>query len=100
MTKAEKSWLDAITRMGCVVCLCSGLETDGEPHHILSGGRRIDHMHTICLCPAHHRSGRNDAYAVSRHPWRREFEARYGTEQELLAWTREGVMTTKGETNA
>jgi hypothetical protein len=46
-------------------------------------------MFVICLCPTHHRSGRNSPEYVSRHPWRKAFEQRYGTEQELLQQTEE-----------
>jgi hypothetical protein len=46
-------------------------------------------MEAIGLCPTHHRAGINNDFSVSRHPWKREFESRYGTEQELLDITRE-----------
>jgi hypothetical protein len=36
------------------------------------------------LCPTHHRLGIKTNLFVSRHPWKREFERRYGTEMELL----------------
>ena len=35
------------------------------------------------LCPNHHRSGHNGDDFVSRHPWKKEFERRYGSEWEL-----------------
>lgn len=45
-------------------------------------------MHVLGLCVAHHRAGRRDDEAISRHPWRRAFEAEYGTEAELMEWVR------------
>jgi len=45
-------------------------------------------MEAIGLCPTHHRSGLNNVHVVSRHPWKREFESRYGTEEGLLIITR------------
>ena len=93
MRKDEKRWLDAICRLGCVVCLVEGLgKSPAEPHHLLlKSGRRMGHMFTIPLCPLHHRSGRNDEKCVSRHPYRDQFERRYGTEASLLERTRELV---------
>lgn len=85
-TKAEKAWLNAICRVGCIVCVSEGLgSSSAEPHHLLlKSGRRMGHMFTIPLCPPHHRGHRNDEQCVSRHPYRQQFEARYGTEAELL----------------
>lgn len=78
MTKAEKKWMDFLSQHGCVIC-----RSPTEIHHLLSGGRRIGHLHSISLCMIHHRSGRNDS-VVSRHPWRKAFEQKYGTEAQLL----------------
>lgn len=58
---------------------------------LLKSGRRMGHMFTLPLCPLHHRGGRNDAQCVSRHPYRDQFERRYGTEASLLERTRELV---------
>ena len=80
MNKAETAWTRFLQERGCVIC--------GSPpdiHHVLTAGRRTSHLETISLCPIHHRSGMNNEVAVSRHPWKREFERRYGTEAELLA---------------
>lgn len=44
----------------------------------------MGHLFTIPLCHPHHQGGFNDAEIVSRHPYKRAFEARYGTELELL----------------
>jgi hypothetical protein len=49
----------------------------------------MGHDHVIGLCAVHHRGQVNNEEAVSRHPWRTEFEKRYGTELELLEQTRE-----------
>lgn len=89
MTRPEREWLDAITRIGCIVCILEGRgATPAEPHHMLEGGRRMGHLFTIPLCPTHHRSGRNDAEVVSRDQNQRRFERRYGAEIYLLAKTR------------
>ena len=80
----------AVVDLGCIACRVEGhFGTPCEVHHLLKGHKRISHLHTIGLCPSHHRAGLNTAHCVSRHPWRREFETRYGTEQQLLNLTRE-----------
>lgn len=88
-TTAERAWMDKIVELGCICC-----RLEGKPprpttvHHILSGGRRIGHLHTIPLCdPGHHQNGQPFGL-VSRHPDKARFEARFGTEQELLALVR------------
>lgn len=85
-TKEEREWLDAIVAYGCIAC-----RMDGQPprptavHHILRGGRRMGHLHSLPLCdPGHHQQGQQLGL-VSRHPWKAKFEQRYGTEEELLA---------------
>jgi hypothetical protein len=79
-----------IAAMGCIVCHKIGHGyTPAEAHHLLSGGRQIDDFHTIPLCKPHHRAGVKNADYVSRHPWKKDFELRYGKESELLALTRE-----------
>lgn len=89
-TKEEAEWMAWIVRFGCIACRLDG--HDPRPtavHHILRAGRRIGHLHTLPLCdPGHHQGG---AYAnmVSRHPWKARFEARYGSEEDLLLWLQE-----------
>jgi hypothetical protein len=87
--KLERAWMDAITQLGCVVCLVhERIFSPSEPHHLLSGGRRRGHLYTIPLCPPHHRFGLNNGQATSRDQCRRRFEERYGTEEALLERTR------------
>lgn len=94
-TKAERAWMDAISELGCIVCRThDGIYTPGHFHHILKNGKRIDHLHTLCLCPTHHNTGIRTPHYVSRHPWKREFERRYGTEQSLLEETKKMIKVT------
>lgn len=85
-TAKEREWLDAIVRFGCIACWLDGLgHRTPAVHHILRGGRRMGHLHSIGLCdPGHHQNGAALGM-VSRHPWKTRFEAKYGTELELLA---------------
>lgn len=84
--------MDEITRLGCCVCILEGKgPTPAEPHHRLSGGRRMGHLYTIPLCFWHHRSKRDDDEVVSRDQNQRRFEERYGTEESLWEKTREMI---------
>jgi hypothetical protein len=87
----DQQHMARVALVGCIVCLKRLLlgYVPAEVHHILKSGRRISHRHTIGLCTPHHRGGMNTEEIVSRHPWKREFEKRYGTESELLELTRE-----------
>ena len=71
--------------MGCIVCkLYLDCYTPAEIHHIDGKTKPGAHLKTIGLCFRHHREGVNNELYVSRHPNKREFEKRYGTEQEIL----------------
>lgn len=88
-TVAEQAWMDAIVRIGCIVCILLGWgATPGEVHHMLSGGRKMGHAWTLCLCPSHHRSGLCNKQIISRDHSQRRFEERYWPETELHAATR------------
>lgn len=84
MNEREK-WFELLQEIGCIACLNDlQVRSDADIHHIIHAGKRIDDFHTIPLCPSHHRSGIDNKIATSRHPWKKEFEKRYGTEMELL----------------
>lgn len=78
----------AVSALGCIVCRREGKgPTPADAHHLLRGGKKIGDKATIPLCVWHHRSGIKTPEIVSRHPWKKEFEKRYGTESELLELT-------------
>ena len=93
-TKAEKAWMDAITQLGCLICLLQGRGfVPCAVHHMLDeGGRRIGHLYSIGLCdPGHHKNAPKSSGEISRHPNKARFEERYGTEASLLEKTREMI---------
>jgi len=94
MRKAEKAWLAAAADLGCIACLLQGTPgTPAEIHHPRAGrgvSQRAEHREGIALCPAHHR-GTMHPQVPSIHMAPRAFIARFGTEAELLAKTRELV---------
>lgn len=83
MTKAERKYFDKLSQLGCIVCLREGYGySQPEIHHLRTGagaGQKSDNV--IPLCPQHHRLG---GYTIAIHAGQKAFEAKYGTELELL----------------
>ena len=90
MNKAERLHLSRVADLGCIVCrLEFGIEdSPAECHHIRTGQghKRASYLETIPLCPLHHRTG---GHSVAYHAGARAWEAKYGTELELLEAVRE-----------
>lgn len=85
--KAEREWLDKIVQLGCIACIIDyGFYTPPHVHHIAGAN---NHMATIPLCPPHHKNP-GKGYET-RHGNQARFEARYGTDQELLTLVQEKV---------
>ncbi len=89
MKAATRRRYDALTRIGCCVCRREfGIYTPPAIHHLRGhpwsgAGQRANDEHTIGLCSRHHQDG---GYGVAYHAGPAEFERRYGTQAELLAW--------------
>lgn len=103
-TPAEEARFAAMRVIGCLACRMNrqrGIATASfklrelEIHHLLSGGRRIGHHATICLCHYHHQGKRlpflDTGYkaqaqvfgpSMEREPAR--FRAMYGSQDQLL----------------
>lgn len=87
-TKAEHEHMGRVAAIGCIVCRNLGLgDSPAAIHHIGNGtmGKRASNYEVIPLCPAHHQHG---GHGVAVHAGRKAFEAKYGTERELLEQTR------------
>ena len=88
--KQEKIWMNSLTQLGCIVCrIHYQCETPAEVHHIDGKTKPEAHLKTIPLCFRHHREGVKNELYVSRHPFKHEFEERYGTEENLLQKVKE-----------
>lgn len=96
-TKAELRHMDAVARLGCVVCRNLGYGfSPCEIHHVRMGNgmaQRAIHLDTIGLCPAHHRIG---GHGVALHAGQRTWEAKFGTEAELLEQVRAAITQQQG----
>lgn len=86
--KAMKRRHDIIREIGCIVCLQGRGWCPPQIHHIEGCRTQEAHAKTIGLCYAHHMADQRiisyPHYYISRHPNKKAFENRYGTEQELL----------------
>ena len=103
-TAAEKARFIAMRALGCIACRInreSGRASAAltrrnlEIHHLLSGGRRIGHEATVCLCHFHHQgkrlpyvqygySAQAEVFGPSLAREPRRFHEMYGTDAELL----------------
>ena len=76
----DPAHLARVRALPCVVC---GM-TPSEAHHIREGsgmGQKAGDHEAISLCPYHHQTG---PFGEAVHNGKRTFEAKYGTELELL----------------
>lgn len=84
-TTAESEYMQRVSDLGCIVCrLFKGMYTPCEIHHIEGKIKEGAHFKIIGLCYYHHRQGGMCDLYVSRHPYKKEFEKRYGSEYELM----------------
>jgi len=89
-TAKEKKHMDKVSQLGCIVCKNQGNDfVPCDIHHIEGKTKESAHFNVLPLCYRHHREGTFNGLWVSRHPWKKEFERRYGTELELLEQVKE-----------
>ena len=84
-TAKEKNHLDKVASLGCLICgspaICHHIRNRGDGKGNIGFGNRATAYETIPLCPSHH------VGAFSIHNCKEQFEARYGTEHEMLQRT-------------
>lgn len=90
MKSAERLHLSRVASLGCIVCRITGYEfTPAEIHHPRTGmgmSQRASHFDAIPLCHIHHRTG---GHGLAIHSGQKTWEAKFGTETELLAQVKE-----------
>ena len=85
-TKAERTHWYRIAEIGCIACLQDGVHnTHVSIHHTDGRTKPGAHMKVLALCGPHHQTGGEWAPAI--HPYKAQFEARFGTQAQLLAET-------------
>lgn len=87
MRKTDRSHMDKVARLGCILCKYLGHEgTPAEIHHIREGqgmSQRASNFLVVPLCPEHHRGG-SGVHGLGE----RGFYTRYKlSELDLLAMT-------------
>lgn len=87
-TASESRYMDAVARLGCVVCRNLGYgDSPAAIHHIREGqgtSQRAPNHLIIPLCGNHHQNG---GKGVAIHADQRHFERLYGSELDLLDQT-------------
>lgn len=84
----DKERAEGLVEIGCIVCLVHHkAQTQPMLHHLTgikyrATGKKANDEHTIGLCHPHHQ-GREGVHVMGMRPW----EAKYGTQTELLEIT-------------
>lgn len=86
-TKAEIQYHDRIASLGCIACRIDGVYNPHVSIHHIDGRTKAGcHRKVLPLCAGHHQDGTdNDKTKIAIHPWKRRFEARYGSQMALKA---------------
>jgi len=85
-TKADKAFWDRVAELGCIACRKDGILNPWVSIHHCDGRTKPGaHRKVIALCAPHHQTGGESAPAI--HPWKARFEAKYGTQEQLMAET-------------
>jgi hypothetical protein len=92
-TPEEQARINMMRPMGCCACLAAGIRNvkELELHHLLDGGRRISHTHTMFLCRGHHQGqwtprqliSLDPRYRVSIANGRKSFAKAFSSEREM-----------------
>lgn len=84
-TRSEKMyWSRLVSTVGCIACRVEHgiVNTHCSIHHIDGRTKPGAHMNVLSLCAEHHQTG---GEGVAIHPFKRQWEAKYGTQAELKA---------------
>lgn len=86
VTAAEKLMWSRLAALGCVACKKDGnFNTHVSIHHVDGRTKPGCHQLVLPLCAGHHQDGTGeDKTLIAVHPWKARFEARYGTQGELM----------------
>lgn len=84
MNKLQKHYA-ACAAIGCIVCRREGAGYVPASVHHPWGRTNGNEFRVIGLCFSHHQSGVKTDLYVSRHPYRRAFLDKYGSEESMLA---------------
>jgi hypothetical protein len=85
VSAGEKLMWDRLAReIGCIACMKDGRFNPHVSIHHVDGRTKPDcHKLVLPLCAPHHQDDGSGAVAV--HPWKAQFERRYGAQLALVA---------------
>ncbi len=89
MKKADREYMDRVSKLGC--CVCTFLHGEHDPaevelHHIRSNGWGRGGAETVLpICAGHHRLGPNAIHVMGV----KRFEREIVSQQVLLDWVKE-----------
>ncbi len=89
-TKAEKHYWNQVAELGCIACLQDGYRNPiVSIHHCDGRTKPYAHLKVLGLCAGHHQRGANTncPTMLAIHGDKARFEAKYGTQAELMQKT-------------
>lgn len=86
-TAMEAWFMDCMGKLPCICCLKDGWENRAiSLHHVDGRTKSGAHFLVLPLCAGHHQDGTGpNPSLIAVHPYKARFEARYGTQMDLLA---------------
>jgi hypothetical protein len=86
-TAEEARFMGRMGSLPCIACLKDGWTNEAiSLHHIDGRTKPGAHLLVLPLCAGHHQAGTGaNTTLIAVHPDKARFEARYGTQRELLA---------------
>jgi len=87
VTAEEQVFWDHLAGLGCIACMKDGVyQSLVSIHHVDGRTKPGCHKLVLPLCAGHHQDGTGENKSlIAVHPWKARFEARYGTQEELMA---------------
>lgn len=82
---SERAYHDLLANVvGCIACRIDGIVNHHVSiHHVDGRTKPGAHKRVLPLCAPHHQTGGEAAPSI--HPWKRRFEAKYGTQEALMS---------------
>ena len=88
-SKKEKEIWNAIAELGCIACRKDGrFNPYVSIHHCDGRAKPGAHKKVLALCAGHHQDGSGAMDLIAVHPYKARFEAKYGTQEELMEETK------------
>lgn len=98
-SKKEKELWNAIAELGCIACRKDGrFNPYVSIHHVDGRTKPGAHKKVLALCAGHHQDGTSGLDLIAVHPYKARFEAKYGTQEELMEETKQ-LLIKKGLIN-